>query len=171
MEGRLQWSPEASHSCASPLGQTRWSAENSGKALNKEGSELLQPSSVLMQFPVGVALRDLANFAAGQVTRVISQKKSIILLWREAAIYVGVIKICLPTSYSGASVAKHRKRQEEIRSGRKGREEWSICRQWFSTCSVYHVIREQTFWFHCVLYSGGSGRIRLWRTVRKMGIT
>lgn len=49
-----------------------------------------------MQFPVGVALRDLANFAAGQVTRVISQKKSIILLWREAAIYVGVIKICLP---------------------------------------------------------------------------
>lgn len=29
-----------------------------------------------MQFPVGVALRDLANFAAGQVTRAISQQKS-----------------------------------------------------------------------------------------------
>lgn len=29
-----------------------------------------------MQFPVGVALRDLANFAAGQVTRAISRQKS-----------------------------------------------------------------------------------------------
>lgn len=114
-----------------------------------------------MQFPVGVALRDLANFAAGQVTGAISQQKSIILLWREAAIYVGVIKICLPQSYSGASVAKHRKRQEEIRSGRKGREEWSICRQWFSTCSVYHVILEQILWFHCALHSESNGRIRL----------
>lgn len=45
-----------------------------------------------MQFPVGVALRDLANFAVGQVTGAISQQKSIILLWRDAAIYVGVIK-------------------------------------------------------------------------------
>lgn len=29
-----------------------------------------------MQFPVGVALRDFANIAAGQVTRAISQQKS-----------------------------------------------------------------------------------------------
>lgn len=29
-----------------------------------------------MQFPVGVALRDLANFAAGQLTKTISQQKS-----------------------------------------------------------------------------------------------
>lgn len=76
MEGRFQSSPEASHSCASLPGRPRWSAQNSGKALNKEGSELLQPSSGLMQFPVGVALRDLANCAAGKVTRAIRQQKS-----------------------------------------------------------------------------------------------
>lgn len=41
------------------------------------------------------------------------------------------------------------KTQKEIRSGRKGREEWSICRQWFSVCSVYHVIVELILWFQC----------------------
>lgn len=57
-----------------------------------------------MQFPVGVALKDLANFAAGQVTRAVGQQKFcpilricfifIFFLRGVAATEVGVIKIC-----------------------------------------------------------------------------
>lgn len=41
----------------------------------KERSELLQLSSGLMQFPVDVALKDLADLAAGQAARVVSSQR------------------------------------------------------------------------------------------------
>lgn len=73
-----------------------------GKAFKKEERELLQSSFGLMQFPVGVALRDLANVAAGQVTKAAGQQTSslfsdLLFFFRGvAAIEVGVIKICSP---------------------------------------------------------------------------
>lgn len=86
MEGRFQSGPEASRSCSSLPGRPRWSTEKSGNALRKEEREWLQPGSGLMQFPVGVALRDLANFAAGQKSRAISQQSPSIAVRGKAAI-------------------------------------------------------------------------------------
>lgn len=41
----------------------------------KERGELLQPRPGLMQFPVGVALRDPTDLAAGQAARVIGSQR------------------------------------------------------------------------------------------------
>lgn len=130
----------------------------------KERSELLQPRSGLMQFPVGVALRDLADLAAGRAARVVSSQRCFPFSHPLFFSWACVIKISVSQgsdlSYFGAPVAeKHKKEQKEITSGRKGRTEWSICRQWFWASPVYHVILKLILWFRCVWHSGSSCKI------------
>lgn len=90
-------------------GRPRWSAANPRKALNKEGSELLQPSSGLMQFPVGVALTDFANFAAGQAAKPLASKSPpyfhMPFVWYEAVIWVYVIRNIFSSRLRGGILA------------------------------------------------------------------
>ena len=119
-----------------------------------------------MQFPVGVALRELANFAAGQVTMQ-GQKKSSpnfrILLFAGAKLTFMLVssKYVFRKAKRAILGPLWQNTEREIRSGRKGRGEWSICRQWFSTFSVYHMIVELILWCHGAAHSGSSGRMRL----------
>lgn len=65
--------------------------------------------------------------------------------------YVSVIKICSPQSWEQVILVPLRRNGErEIRSGRKGRREWSICRQWgfFAAYPVYHMSLELILWCH-----------------------
>lgn len=75
-----------------------------------------------MQFPVGVALRDLANFAADQVTRAISQTifKSFLLWGRSTPLRFVSSKYVFLTAKQDISVLVWQNRENK----NKKREKW-----------------------------------------------
>lgn len=128
-----------------------------------ERSELLQPRSGLMQFPVGVALRDLSDLAADQAARVMSSQRCFPFSHPLLFSWARLIKISVSLSSESAILVllwqqSTQRSKKEITSGRKGRIQRSICRQWFLG-PVDHVILELILWFGCVWHSGRSGQI------------
>lgn len=113
-----------------------------------------------MQFPVGVALRDPTNFAAGQAESLAARGLFHFHILSFSFRPVSSEYLYLRAKSSAILVLLWQKRREkeqkEIRSGRKGREERSICRQWFWACPVYHVILKLILWFGCMWHSGSS---------------
>ena len=139
---------------------------NSGKALNKEGSELLRLQLWINAISCWCSLERACQLCcrpsnhAGPA-KVLPKFSHPSFCGAKQTVMLVSSKYVFRKAKRAILVPLWQNTEKEIRSGRKGRGKWSICRQWFSTYSVYHMNLELILWCHGAAHSGSFGRMRL----------